>query len=58
MATGHYIPPLLGNSTEFQRGTRARVQDLAKKAITKQAAEYVDNKLVEEWIDAFLLTAA
>ena len=55
---GKYIPPVLGKLTEVQHGTRARVQDLAKKTMTEHAAEYVDNQPEKAWIDAFVLTKA
>ena len=52
-----YVPLVLGKPTKVLHGTRLQLQDSAKKAMTKQAAEYVNN-LVERWIDAFMLTAA
>ena len=50
MATGRYggyIPPVLGKPTKVLQGTRVRLQDAAKNAMTEQAAEYVDNNPAE-----------
>ena len=58
MATGRQIPPVLGKPAEVFHGTWVRLQDTVKKAITEQAAEYVDYNLMEQWIDVFELTAA
>ena len=48
---------MLGKPTNVLHGTQVRLQDAAKKVMTKQASKYVDNKPEEQWIDAFMLTA-
>ena len=48
MATASYIPPVLGKPTEVLHGTQVRLQDAAKKVMTDQAAECVDNNPAEQ----------
>ena len=57
MATGRYIPSVLGKPTNLLHGTQVWLQDAVKKVMTEPASKYMDNNPAEQWIDAFKLTA-
>ena len=48
LATGRYIPPVLGKPIEVLQCTQVPLQDTVKKGMTEQAAEYVDSNPVEQ----------